>query len=121
MLNHTLPLGLVLAILFSHWVSDFVAQTDQMAKGKSTSNKWLVAHVAAYGAFMLIFMIVLTGHFPIVWLLLNVVLHGCTDYVTSRVTSRLWKAGEVHWFFVVIGFDQLIHSVTMFVTIPYFF
>jgi hypothetical protein len=116
-----ISLQLVLAILFAHWVADFIAQTDQMAKNKSTSNKWLISHVSTYGLVMGLILFIILGKISIIWLAVNTVAHGATDYVTSRVTSRLWRAGETHWFFVVVGFDQLVHMATMFVTAVYLF
>jgi Protein of unknown function (DUF3307) len=116
-----LPMPIILAILVAHWIADFIAQTDQMAKNKSTSNKWLISHVITYGATMGLLMIIMLTKFPLVWLVVNTLAHGATDYVTSRITSRLWKANEVHWFFVVVGLDQLIHMMTMFITAAYLF
>jgi len=45
--------------------------------------------------------------------LLNGAIHFVVDYNTSRVTSRLWQEKRVHDFFVVVGFDQLLHSITL--------
>lgn len=68
------------------------------------------------------------------WFLFNMVLHFVTDAITSRITSALWffkpvakvdpydiqlyiaEGGSRHWFFVMIGFDQLIHFVTLALT-----
>lgn len=116
-----ISLQVVLVILFAHWVADFIAQTDQMAKNKSTSNKWLISHVSTYGLVMGLIILVTFGSISLIWLAINTVAHGATDYVTSRITSRLWKAGETHWFFVVVGFDQFVHMATMFVTAAYLF
>ncbi len=92
----------ILAILALHFIGDFVGQTDEMAKNKSKSNKWLLAHLLVYTA-------VLLPYNP-VWALINGVLHLMVDWVTSRWSSRLYAKGDIHNFFVVIGFDQLIHA-----------
>jgi hypothetical protein len=40
-------------------------------------------------------------------------LHFVTDYITSRISSKLWAKQDWHRFFVTIGFDQLIHQATL--------
>lgn len=79
------------------------------------------------------------------WLTVNAVAHFMQDSITSRINARLWffrmmpgiyvqapdtapyrdtrlinpwiaAGGNRHWFFVAIGFDQLLHYVTLFVT-----
>lgn len=97
-----------LILIWLHWLSDFVFQTDAMAKGKSKSSKMLALHVCAYVTCFL-------------WLgwkfaLVTWVAHFCTDYVSSRITSRLWAAKQVHWFFVVVGLDQALHMTQLVLT-----
>jgi len=94
------------AVLFLHFVGDFILQTDRMALNKSKSNTWLTAHIGAYS-------ILITIVFGPVYAAVNAILHFCTDYVTSRITSYLWKKEERHWFFVTIGADQLIHALCL--------
>ena len=120
-------LVVVLVILFSHWVADFVMQTDEQAKNKSSSNMWLLKHVISYFLWMLIvagnlfrgFELTLPNNQFIEWLLMNTILHFVVDYITSRVSKKLYEKGDVHNFFVVIGFDQFLHVSCLLVTFQY--
>jgi len=131
---------LLILIFFTHFVADFMLQTDKMAKGKSSSNRWLTYHILAYSAVLLLV-------FGPWYALLNGLAHWVTDYFTSRASGKQWKkaamyqaiiadpttgvdvktwatennAYHVHWFFVVIGFDQFLHAAILIITIPFIF
>lgn len=121
----TIPV-LLLAV---HFVADFLLQSDWMALNKSKRWDALALHVTVYSACFL------PWGWPFalgVW-----ITHFITDAITSRITSRLWfidlypradhspnyygayplyarvDSGKRHWFFVVIGADQLIHYGTL--------
>jgi hypothetical protein len=47
---------------------------------------------------------------------INGALHFVVDFFTSKITSSLWGKKELHNFFAVIGFDQLIHNITIIAT-----
>lgn len=96
---------MLLALVWMHFVADFMLQSDKMAHSKSSSNKWLTIHVAIYTAPFFLF----GWEFA----LLNGAAHWVTDYFTSRATTALFKRKENHWFFVVIGFDQAVHLTCM--------
>ncbi len=112
----TLPLALLLA----HFVGDFLLQSDWMALNKSRRNEVLTVHALVYSLCFLFW----GWKF---WLL-TFYSHWLTDYVTSRITSKLWFMAQAwpgeneyylktpntrHWFFVAIGADQLIHAATL--------
>lgn len=101
---------IIILILLVHWFADFVMQTDQMAKNKSTSWKWLSSHILVYSGCLLVF--------GPLYALVNGLAHFFTDAITSRITSYLYNKGDVHNFFVVIGADQVLHYVVLIYTIP---
>lgn len=91
-----------------HYVADFVLQSHWMAMGKSKRwgmNRQMVSHIAVYTLFLM----------PLgpLYALANGIAHYATDAVSSTATSALWKRNETHWFFVVIGADQLVHVLCL--------
>ena len=100
-----------IAIIWTHFVADFVMQTDYMAQNKSKSNSILSYHVAVYTAPFLFF--------GWKFALLNGFVHWIVDWCTSRINSRLWQAKQVHYFFVGVGADQAIHMTTLLLTAKY--
>ena len=118
--------GVFVAVLVVHWFADFVLQTHWQAINKSKSNAALLRHVAVYTAVLaattcpLFLVWPWPGH-AVSWLLfvgLNGFLHFDTKYLTSRWSARLYARGDVN-FFVVVGLDQLIHQVTLAVTLAW--
>ena len=130
---------LILQILFSHWVSDFVFQSSWMATNKSKNWLALSSHVLVYtlsmGLLMLTCGVIVATFFSntigaaimvitplafVKWIALNGVLHFITDAVTSRITAMLWKKNDMHNFFVVVGFDQFVHYSCLIITLLMF-
>ena len=99
-------------VIWVHWIADFIFQTDKMAMNKSTSWKWLSSHVAVYTLPLFLW----GWRFA----LFNGATHLFVDAVTSRATTYLWKKGDRHNFFVVIGLDQAIHVTLLFVSFGWF-
>lgn len=124
----------LLLLLVLHFIGDFLLQSDWVAVNKSKRNEVLTLHVLVYSLCFL----------PFGWKfwLLTFYSHWATDWVTSRIASRLWFFGPTgwnmdtpgiraemaaypemfhysyipgrrHWFFVAIGADQLIHAATL--------
>ncbi|RUP42182.1 MAG: DUF3307 domain-containing protein [Acinetobacter sp.] len=118
-----------LALMLSHWVADFLCQTDWMAQNKSKSWRALLLHTFTYSTVM---SILFTGYTTLAGFEFSLMLffqfwfitfisHTATDYVTSRWTSKLWQQQKVHWFFVVIGFDQLMHYTQLLLTFKWLY
>lgn len=109
---------LILLIFVVHFLADFVFQSSKMATGKSKSLKWLSIHIGVYGLVSLISAVFISAKFGnyvygFSWWIVNVALHFVVDYSTSKVTSRFWEQKNMRLFFVMIGFDQLLHNICL--------
>lgn len=100
--------NIFLALMTVHFVADFVLQSDWMAQGKSKSLWPLLVHVSIYASCFLLFGWKLAG--------ITFCAHFVQDWITSRINSRLWAANKIHWFFVGIGADQLLHTYQLVLT-----
>jgi hypothetical protein len=101
-------------LMFVHWIADFICQSNYMATNKSKSNAALTYHILVYTLVLLIM-----TKFSFTFALINGLSHFCIDYVTSRLSSSQWQKGKVHNFFVVIGFDQMLHVMILIKTMNY--
>jgi hypothetical protein len=133
-------------LIFAHFMGDFVFQTDEMAVNKSKSWGALTEHVAWVTWALFLVLPTLIPEFPglgpvLAFLGVNFAAHFLIDAVTSRITSKLWfieleptvlplSGGFTHyakilptrhWFFVMIGFDQLLHYITLALTYQFCF
>lgn len=114
-----ISIWLVLWLLFSHWIADFVFQNDWMAVNKSKDVVALLAHVSAYAFTVGMLLNIYTSaslYAGWMFILITFLAHFTTDAVTSNITSCLWEKEKRHWFFVTIGFDQLLHYFQLLVT-----
>lgn len=96
-------------VLVAHFVGDFIFQSDWMATNKSRSYRALLMHIGTY-------MLALVVFGPL-FALVNGIAHFMIDWCTSRGTSWLWQHERRHEFFVLIGFDQLLHALVLLATL----
>lgn len=103
------------ALLFVHFVADFVLQTHWQATNKSKNCVALLQHVTTYMIALAFGSALIFGIGPawVYFVLGNAVLHLATDYVTSRYSARFFGRKDYHNGFVVVGLDQWIHQATL--------
>jgi putative Mn2+ efflux pump MntP len=111
-----------LYILFVHFLADFALQTHEQATKKSTDWIYLTFHVITYSLCWLIASYILFGVFStaLAIFVITFFAHWITDYCTSRIGKIFWDKNDYHNGFVVVGFDQILHYIQLFLTIGYF-
>lgn len=124
-----MTLTVIFSVLLVHWVADFILQTHKQAQGKSKNWGDLLAHTLTYSTMWVFASCLLIGLInktqTTQWYVLHslafggitFVAHTITDYFTSRLNAKLWAKGDVHNFFVSVGFDQILHYVQLFLTL----
>ncbi len=110
-MTNSLEVWLLIAILLTHLLGDFLFQTDWMAINKYKRVGVLAIHVTVYSACFL-------------WLgplyaLANGCAHFFVDMVTSHFTHKFHVEQKRHMFFVVIGIDQTIHFACLFASVQW--
>lgn len=117
-----------IVLLASHWLVDFVFQSDKTAINKSKSFKYLFGHCAAYGILMtgmagsvfcrlIAYRIDNAAFYFVILLAIAVILsltHIIIDGITSKMTSAFWAENNCHAFFITIGMDQMFHYIVLF-------
>lgn len=106
---------------FIHWEADFSMQTTEMATNKSKSNYWLTMHALVYTGVTLLFWRFFIFNPAHSYLFMDYVkfctfiftTHWMTDYITSRMTGKLYREGKYHEFFALIGIDQVCHTIQL--------
>lgn len=108
----------ILIFFIAHFIGDYLLQSDDIAKRKSKEIKALLIHTGIIGgcffAMNLIGLLCFGFQFNILNILfiplMNYLLHLITDYFTSKWASSLYSK-DIHYYYVVLGLDQLIHYV----------
>lgn len=108
-----MELQIILSIIWLHFIADFILQSNYMALNKSKSVMALSYHCIVYSVPFLVFgpeYALLAGvfHFPI-------------DFITSKITAKLYEQQRIGLFFKVIGLDQAIHMTVLVLTYKYLF
>lgn len=106
-----IPIEVMIVIFLLHFIADFLLQSTWMSTNKYKDLKALGTHCLLYSLPFL--------WFGWVYSLLAGLFHFSVDFVTSKITHRLYKNKEYHWFFVVIGLDQAIHMIALTITWVY--
>jgi hypothetical protein len=135
--------AIILSLMVLHFIADFMCQNQWMATNKSKRLGPLWAHVGVYTGVMwflgMLYWPILKPNLTLgnwtMFCLVTGLIHCFVDFNTSRMNSWMWNKVEtykkqgwnggvdrwVHWFFVGIGFDQLIHTFCLVYAAKHYF
>ena len=91
----------VFAIIWLHFIADFVLQPRFIANNKTNDAKILGLHCFIYGVPLLLI--------DPLWAGFNAIAHFLIDAITSSATKYFSSKGKWYLFFTTIGLDQAIH------------
>jgi hypothetical protein len=94
------PITLI-EIIWTHFIADFLLQTNEIAINKSSCNMALGKHT------LIIFLCFLWVGWQ--FALINAITHFVVDYITSRIAKYFHNKEMRGAFFKTIGADQAIH------------
>ena len=115
---------MIAKLLVLHFIADFLLQTREMGKTKSSNPVMLAGHMLIQ---WLVFLPFTNGEFATV----NMLIHGLIDWniwrldkysVVQRFSQLHWKDPQQaasydywndSWFYNTIGFDQMAHGLTL--------
>lgn len=103
-------------IIVIHFLADFGLQTHEQATNKSSSDKYLFYHVGVYSLVWLLVTLPILGVYSVAFSTITFVCHFATDYTSSRIGKPFWEKKDLHNGFVVIGFDQMLHYLQLYLT-----
>lgn len=116
-----MSLTIILGIIIVHYIADFVLQTNWQAINKSKNIFALLIHTMNYSSVFIYLGILVIPIFDLhhnlyLFGVITFVFHTITDYFTSKWSSYLYQKGQRHNFFLVVGFDQVLHYIQLFTT-----
>ena len=124
-------------LIVIHTIADFLFQTEDMALGKSKNIWKLLKHTVVYTIVFYLFFVFwyainhqtlseMNLTISVLWFFpITFICHTITDYITSRITSRLFEK-KIYYTgipnfgaFAIIGIDQVLHYAQLFLTYYY--
>lgn len=117
---------ILLYLLLIHWIADFVLQSGYVSENKGRHFMYLCIHILQYGSILAAMSLILLLTNPTIglinlmlWVSYNTLLHLIIDFVTSKLTTHYRKYQKTHAFFVILGFDQFLHQVSILIIANY--
>lgn len=106
--------------MFVYFLTDFGLQTHDQAVNKSSKIYDLVCHTSIYSlCFLIIISLITNFKIGLEFAIITFLAHTITDYITNRISKIYFEKQDYHNGFVVVGFDQLLHYIQLFLTFQF--
>jgi uncharacterized protein YacL len=124
----------IFSLLFIHYIADFIFQDEKWAVGKSKNITDLLSHTIMYsGIWLFIGTIIVIINYKmqfctisqwnmVIFVIITFICHTITDFFTSKLVSKKFENQQYGspipnlGAFSLIGFDQCIHYLQLFIT-----
>lgn len=109
---------LFLIILVVHFLADFVLQTNWQAQNKAINIQALAYHVLTYSLVWFAMSYAILGDLgkALFFFVVTYFAHLITDYFTSKLAKKFFDKQDYHNGFKVVGFDQILHYIQLYIT-----
>ena len=114
----------LLGLFIKHFICDFPLQANPwMYRNKGTYlHPGGIAHSVIHGTGTLLVLAPFIGHSAFIYATIDVVVHYHIDWVKMNFTRRHdLQPDNSEWFWILLGFDQLLHHLTYFAIVYYAF
>lgn len=111
-------------LFIKHFICDFPLQANPwMYRNKGTYGHFGgITHSALHGAGTLLVLVAFIGSAAIHLALIDAVVHYHIDWAKMNFSSRHdLQPNNSEWFWILLGFDQLLHHLTYFAIVYYTF
>jgi hypothetical protein len=116
---------IIIYLIYIHWIADFIFQDEKWALNKSTSVIALLKHTITYSLVLGVLILPFLYWQTIPFVIINFIMHTLIDYFSSKVVSKRFRlhylGGPIPNFgaFTVIGSDQVLHYICLFLSFEY--
>lgn len=107
--------------LTAHYICDFLLQRNDDTTNKNHSINSLINHTIMYSITMGFFYFISSSnnYDYLIFTITMFLTHTFIDFITSKIETYLYRKNNIKGFFNIVGIDQLLHYITIFLTIKY--
>ncbi len=103
-------------VILGHFIGDFLLQNNYTSGNKGKDLKALGLHVGLYFLGLCMLLLIYPSLSLFLYCAINAILHYFVDGVTSPYSAKLYEAENKRKFFLLFGFDQMVHMLCLSVT-----